>query len=93
MKVIKLSGRETAVLRAIETEGNTGAEIHERTQISPEDLADILNGMSDVGYIEAYKGTANLPMMDPVKYSEVLETRFEVNPSYAQELKKAIAHR
>jgi hypothetical protein len=93
MKVIKLSGRETAVLRAIETEGNTGAEIQKRTQISAEDLTDILNGMSDVGYVEAYKPNTNLPLMDPVKHTEVLELRFEVNPSYAQELKKAIAHR
>ena len=93
MKVIKLSGREVAVLRAIETEGNTGAEIQERTQIDREELTDILNGMSDVGYVEAYKPHSNLPTMDPVPYIQVLEYRFEINPSYAQELKKATAHR
>lgn len=93
MKVIKLSGRETAVLRAIETEGNTGAEIQERTQINQEELTDILNGMCDVGYVEAYKPLSNLPQMDPIRNVDVLEFRFEINPSYAQELKKAIAHR
>lgn len=93
MKVIKLSGREIAVLRSIETTGTTAAEISERTQISADDLLDILNGMCDVGYLEAYRGDSNLPLMDPVKPLELMATRFEVNPSYALELKKAIAHR
>jgi hypothetical protein len=93
MKLIKLTGRELAVLRAIETLGSTGAEIYERTQIAAPDLADILNGMCEVGYVEAYRGESPLPMVEQVKAAEVLITRFEVNPSYALELKKALARR
>ena len=91
MKVIKLTGREMAVLRTIETVGTTGAEIHERTQIAAPDLADILNGMCETGYLEAYRGDSQLPMVDQVKAADVMSTRFEVNPSYALELKKALA--
>jgi hypothetical protein len=93
MKVIKLSGREVAVLRAIENEGNTGEELSERTQLGIPDLADILNGMCDVGYVEAYRGNVPLPMLEPLKVAEVATLRFEINPSYAQQLKHATAHR
>jgi hypothetical protein len=93
MKLIKLSGREIAVIRAIDNQGSLGAELNEQTQIAPNDLTDILNGLCDAGYVEAYRPDAALPQMEPVKAAEVLVTRFEVNPSYAQELKRAIAHR
>lgn len=89
-KKIKLTGREMAVLRAIDNLGNTGSEIAEKTQIGAVDLADILSGMSDVGYVEVYKPGSNVVSMEPIKSSEVLASRFEINPSYAQELKKAL---
>ena len=85
MKQIKLSGREQAVLRAIDyANGNTGTEICERTQIEGPDLADILNGLCDVGYVEPF------PMVDLINTANYAKTLFEVNPSYALQLKEAM---
>jgi hypothetical protein len=85
MKQIKLSGREMAVLRAIDyATGSTGTELHERTQIDPGDLADVLNGLFEVGYVEAY------PPVEPVTLMNYATTRFEINPSYFQDLKIAM---
>jgi DNA-binding MarR family transcriptional regulator len=53
MKQIKLSGRERAVLRAIDfSTGTLGQDLLEHTRLQPEDLVDILNGLMDVGYAE-----------------------------------------
>jgi len=85
MKQIKLSGREMAVLRSIDpASGSTGAEILERTQIDQSDLADVLNGLYDVGYIECF------PPVEPITYLNYAATRFEINPSYFQDLKNAM---
>jgi len=85
MKQIKLSGREQAVLRAIDyTSGSTGEEIQERTQIDGSDLADVLNGMCDVGFVEVY------PPADLITFANCATSRFEINPSYAQQLKVAL---
>jgi len=85
MKQIKLSGREQAVLRAIDyTTGSTGAEICERTQIDGGDLADVLNGLCDVGYVETF------PPVEPVTFLNYVCTRFEINPSYALQLKEVM---
>jgi hypothetical protein len=85
MKQIKLSGREMAVLRAIDyATGSTGTELFERTQMEPSDLADVLNGLFEVGYVEAY------PPIEPITCLNYGETRFEINPSYFQELKVAM---
>jgi len=85
MKQIKLSGRELAVLRAIDyVSGSTGTELKERTAIDGTDLADILNGLSEVGYVESF------PPAEPVTYLNYADTRFEFNPSYALQLKQAM---
>jgi hypothetical protein len=85
MKRIKLTGREQAVLRSIDyANGSTGEEIFERTQIEPGDLADVLHALCDVGYVECFP---NLPHITFLNYAA---TRFEVNPSYALELKEAM---
>jgi hypothetical protein len=85
MKQIKLSGRELAVLRSIDyASGSTGTEIRERTAIDGSDLCDILNGLCEVGYVETF------PPIDPVTYLNYLETRFEINPSYALQLKESM---
>lgn len=85
MKQIKLSGREQAVLRAIDYAlGSTGEEIREKTQIDGSDVADILNGMSDVGFVEVFP---NVPVITFLNYAT---SRFEINPSYAQQLKTAL---
>ena len=85
MKKIKLTGRELAVMRAIDyANGNTGAEIAERTHIASEDLIDVLNGMCDVGYLET------VPPVEKVTEAEFAGTHFELNPSYALDLKEAM---
>ena len=85
MKKIKLTGRELAVLRAIDyANGNTGAEIAERTHIAPEDIVDILNGMCDVGYLET------VPPTEKVTEADFAAAHFELNPSYALDLKEAM---
>lgn len=85
MKQIKLSGRELAVLRAIDyATGSMGTEIFERTQIDGGDLADVLNALCDAGYVEAF------PPVEPVTFLNYEQTRFEVNPSYAQQLKESM---
>ena len=85
MKQIKLSGREMAVLRSIDyATGSTGTEICERTQIDSSDLADVLNGLCDVGYVEAF------PPVEPITNLNCPGTRFEINPAYALQLKTAM---
>ena len=85
MKLIKLSGRERAVLRALDfSTGTSGEELLERTKLAPEDLVDVLNGLMTVGYAE----------MRPYGESTTLETFggaiFDVNPSYAIQLREAL---
>jgi hypothetical protein len=85
MKSIKLSGREMAVLRAIDyAMGSTGNELRERTAIDGCDLADTLNALCEVGYVEV------IPMVEPVTFLNYAESRFEINPSYALQLKEAM---
>ncbi len=88
MKHIKLSGREQAVLRAIDyTSGSTGEEIQEITHIEGEEVADILNGLCDAGYVEVF------PYAEKITYLTYEKSRFEQNPSYALELKEALRRR
>jgi len=88
MKEIKLSGREMAVLRAIDyAVGSSGEEIRERTQIEADDVAAILNGLCDVGYVEV------LPIINLVTVGNYADAKFEVNPSYWQQLKEAMRRR
>ena len=85
MKSIKLSGREMAVLRSIDyANGSTGNELRERTALDGGDLADILNALCEIGYVEV------IPMVEPVTFLNYEESRFEINPSYALQLKEAM---
>lgn len=94
MKQIKLSGREVAVLRAIDpASGTDGADLSARTHIAPDDLLDILNGLAEVGYIEPFAPGKEIPCSEPVPPAALSATRFEVNPSYALELKQAMLRR
>jgi DNA-binding IclR family transcriptional regulator len=88
MKEIKLTGREMAVLKAIDyANGSTGTEITEHTHIEPEDVVDILNGLCEVGYIEPS------PFVEKVSVADYAARLFEVNPSYAQQLNEALRRR
>ena len=85
MRQIKLSGREQAVIRSIDyANGSTGTDIATRTMIDPADLADLLHSLCDIGYLEP------TPYTDTVTFLNHATLRFEVNPSYAQDLKHAM---
>jgi DNA-binding MarR family transcriptional regulator len=83
MRKIKLSGREMSVIRSIDlAEGTSGADIQERTQIPPEDLVDVMNGLLDAGFLET------IPPSEKVEPGKLAETIFETNPAYSTELRK-----
>ena len=85
MKQLKLTGRELAVLRAIDyASGSTGTEIREKTAIDGADVTEILNALCEVGYVECF------PPVEPVTFLNYADTRFEINPSYAMQLKVAM---
>lgn len=85
MKRIKLSGREAAVVKAIDFSlGSSGIEVLEFTRLSREDLVDIVNGLMDVGYVECE------PIRENIDDACLDETRLEVNPSYALALRDAL---
>ncbi len=88
MKQIKLTGRERSVLRVLDfTAGNTGDELLETSRLEPDDLVGVLNSLMGPGYLE----------IEPYAEEALLETfltaRFDINPSYAQELRAAMAQR
>ena len=86
MKEIKLSGRERTVLRYIDwATGTKGSELLETTRLEPEDLVAVLNGLLEVGYVETE------PYSEQTDELTYAETMFEVNPSYALELKAAMS--
>jgi DNA-binding MarR family transcriptional regulator len=86
MKEIKLSGRERTVLRYIDwATGTKGSELIDTTRLEAEDLVSVLNGLLEVGYIETE------PYAEQTNEATFRETFFEVNPSYALELKAAMA--
>jgi DNA-binding IclR family transcriptional regulator len=64
--------------------GVTGRELQERTQIAPEDLCDVLNTLLDIGYVE----TAS--MKERVSLAGFETETFDINPSYANDLKLAM---
>ena len=85
MRQIKLSGRERAVVRAIGfAEAIPGEEICEHTHIPAEDLSDVLNALLAAGFVES------CPYRDQVTAADLATMTFEVNPSYAHELKHAM---
>ena len=84
-RIIRLNGREAAVLRAIGFGlGVSGKDLQERLQMAHDDLADVLNTLLDIGYVE----TAS--MREKIPGAEYLEEMFEMNPSYVGDLKIAL---
>ena len=85
MRQIKLSGRERAVLRAIDfATGTPGDELLEITNLVPEDLVDTLNGLIGIGFAEV------APYAERTSVETFRGALFEVNPSYALELREAL---
>ena len=88
MRQIKLTGRETAVVRAIGfAEAMLGTEIQDRSRMEPEDLTDTLNSLLSAGFAES------IPYRETIEMAEMPVTSFELNPAYAHELKAALARR
>ena len=86
MRRIKLSGRERSVLKSIGfAEGALGAELLEHTQMPPDEMTDVLNGLLAAGYVESK------PYRDQMSVEEIPETNFEVNPGYVHELRESMA--
>ena len=82
---IKLNGREIGIMRTIGFGlGVSGQELQERTQLAPEDLCDVLNTLLDIGYVETTS------MKERVTTDVFATENFEVNPSYANDLKLAM---
>ena len=82
---IKLSGRERAVLKAIGfAEALPGEHIRDYTQIPLEDLTDVLNALLAAGFVES------LPYREQITAADLPAMEFEVNPSYAHELKSSM---
>jgi hypothetical protein len=85
MKQIKLTGRERAVLRSIDfSAGTLGEELLDRTRLEPEDLVDVLNGLITVGYAEV------VPYAEHTSLETFRAAIFDVNPSYALQLREAL---
>ena len=90
MKELKLSGREMAVLKAIDyATGTFGSEMAHATHMEEQDLVDILTGLMDVGYVEAYAGDDQRTPLQEATLATFPTTRFEVNPSYALQIRQA----
>jgi hypothetical protein len=88
MRAIKLTGREVTVVRAIGfTEAAIGAEIQDSTRMELEDVTDTLNSLISAGFVES------IPYAEEVQMAEMPATAFELNPAYAQELRRAILKR
>jgi len=86
MKLLKFSGREASVIRAIDfATGTIGAEILVRTRIEPQEALDILNSLLDVGYLET-----NPPQQGHVERTAFYRTLFEINPAFFHEMKKSM---
>ena len=88
MRQIKLTGREASIVRVLGFEESMmGADIQDVTHMDIEDVADTLNSLMSAGFIES------VPFYDQVELAQVPVTAFELNPAYAQELRKAIYRR
>lgn len=88
MKKIKLTGREQAVLKAIDfSTGTPGDEVLLRTRLEVLELVEIVNGLLDAGFIECS------PAAEHVAPDSFPSTMFDVNPSYALDLREAMTKR
>ena len=85
MKQIRLSGREASVIRQLGFGlPVNGAELQEDTRLAADDLADVLSGLMEVGYVES------TPFAETTTPDALPTTEYEVNSAYAHELKAAL---
>ena len=85
---IKFNGRELAMMRAIGFGlGTSGSELQERLNVSAEELVDLLNTLLDMGFIET------TTMKEAVTVADFGDENFEINPSYASDVREAMKRR
>ena len=85
MRMIKLTGREATVVRAIGfTESMLGAEIQDYTRMQSEDVTDTLNSLISAGFVES------IPYAEQIQIAEMPVIAFELNPAYVHQLKQAL---
>jgi hypothetical protein len=85
MRMIKLSGREASVVRAIGFANSMlGAEIQDYVRMESDDVTDVLNSLMAAGLVES------IPYSEQIELAEMPVTAFEVNPAYSHELKRAL---
>jgi hypothetical protein len=88
MRHIKLTGRETTIVRAIGfTDAMMGAELQDMCHMDGDDVTDTLNSLMSAGFVES------VPYYDEVQLAEMPVTAFELNPAYANELRQALYRR
>jgi hypothetical protein len=88
MKQIRITGRERAVLRALDfSTGNTGEELLENSRLEPEILVSVLNSIMGPGYVEM------IPYAEEATIENFRAARFDINPSFAFQLRDAVAQR
>ena len=85
MRMIKLSGREASVVRAIGFANSMlGAEIQDNVKMESDDVTDTLNSLMAAGFVES------IPYAEQIQLAEMPVMAFEVNPAYSHELKRAL---
>ncbi|HEY4285101.1 MAG TPA: hypothetical protein VGM62_18705 [Chthoniobacterales bacterium] len=88
MRVIRLSGREVSVVRAIGfSEPVLGAELHDTTRMELDDVTDVVNSLIAAGFVES------IPFSEQVDQAELPTMSFEVNPAYSHQLRTAVQMR
>jgi DNA-binding MarR family transcriptional regulator len=88
MRVIRLSGREASVVRAIGfSDAALGSDIQDVTRMELEDVTDVVNSLIAAGFVES------IPYTEEVHRAALPATSFELNPAYAHQLKNAIRMR
>ena len=88
MRMIKLTGREASVVRAIGfTESMLGTDIQDYVRMESEDVTDTLNSLMAAGFVES------IPYCEQIQLAEMPVMAFEVNPAYAHQLKEALSRR
>jgi hypothetical protein len=88
MRIIRLSGREISVVRAIGfTDAVLGSEIQDLTRMESEDVVDVVNSLIAAGFVES------IPYCEEVGLTDLPATSFEVNPAYSHQLSFAIRNK
>jgi len=88
MRIIRLSGREASVVRAMGfADSVLGSEIQDLTRMEPEDVTDVVNSLIAAGFVES------VPYAEEVSLADFPVTAFEVNPAYSHQLRDAIQMR